>query len=383
MPFDYGSLLLAIGFVGAALSATLFGAWLAARSEGFLLTWSAGTVLAVAAAVVYDIYVRTPHIGLAMAAFSLLVLGLSVSLGAAVQFRRGTLPRRRVAVAAGISLAVVLPAFGLGYDGLAMIAGNTVAAALLFAIGYEYWRARREALLSIMSLSAIYSVIGISFALCAAALIADGTLVVGRAPDNWAEDLSALVSIAGLSGIGALSLALNQARLARRHRQEAITDSLTGLLNRRALFEIHGDKVVPPNTAVIVFDLDQFKAINDRYGHAVGDAVLVRFARTMRQFARASDTAVRLGGEEFALIMPRATAEMARLLAEGIRTLFASETIVSGRNEFRCTVSAGVAIAGQGGASFDEIFRLADDALYLAKREGRNRVGSAEYKLAV
>ncbi len=383
MPFDYGSLLLAIGFVGAALSATLFGAWLAARSEGFLVTWSAGTVLAVAAAVVYDIYVRTPHIALAMAAFSLLVLGLSVSLGAAVQFRRGTLPRRRVAVAAGISLAVVLPAFGLGYDGLAMIAGNAVAAALLIAIGYEYWKARREARLSITALSAIYSVIGISFALCAAALIADGTLVVGRAPDNWAEDLSALVSIAGLSGIGALSLALNQARLARRHRQEAITDSLTGLLNRRALFEFHGDKVVPPNTAVIVFDLDQFKAINDRFGHAVGDAVLVRFARTMRQFARASDTAVRLGGEEFALIMPRATAEMARLLAEGIRTLFASETIVSGRNEFHCTVSAGVAIAGRGGASFDEIFRLADDALYLAKREGRNRVGSAEYKLAV
>jgi diguanylate cyclase (GGDEF)-like protein len=383
MPLDYGSLLLAFGLVGAGLSATLFAAWLSARTQGFLLTWAVGVLLLVGAVFLYNAYVRTPRIAFAMGAFGLLMLGLSVILGAAVQFRRGRLPVRRIAFAGVAALIVVLPPFALGYDGLATIAGNMVAAIFLLATARQYWKARGEAPLSVIALSTIYAVIGVSFGLCAAVLIADGNLTIGHAPENWAEDLSALVSIAGLSGVGALSLALNQARLARRHRHEAITDSLTGLLNRRALFEIHGDKLVAPHTAVIVFDLDQFKTINDRFGHAVGDEVLIRFAGTMRQFARATDTVVRLGGEEFAIVLPRATPEMARLLAEGIRTLFASELIATGRGEFRCTVSAGVAMAGPGRPSFEEVLRRADDALYLAKRQGRNRVGSAELKLAI
>ena len=81
-----------------------------------------------------------------------------------------------------------------------------------------------------------------------------------------------------MTGIGALSLALNQGRIARHHQLEAQTDALTGLLNRRALFDLHGKTPIGAFTAVVVFDLDGFKAINDQYGHAAGDEVLKVFA---------------------------------------------------------------------------------------------------------
>ncbi|TGP39692.1 GGDEF domain-containing protein, partial [bacterium M00.F.Ca.ET.229.01.1.1] len=93
-----------------------------------------------------------------------------------------------------------------------------------------------------------------------------GRLVLGHAPSNWAEDLSLIIVIASMTGIGGLSLALNQGRLAQHHRRNALTDPLTGLLNRRALFDLHGEAPVGAFMAVVVFDLDGFKAINDEFG---------------------------------------------------------------------------------------------------------------------
>src|SRR5690606_12280864 len=127
---------------------------------------------------------------------------------------------------------------------------------------------------------------------------ARGGLSAGRAPDNWVEDINLVVCLIGITCIGALSLALNQSRLARSHRQEAMTDPLTVLPNRRAMYERHF-RTLPRGTAVIAFDLDRFKEINDRFGHAVGDEVLRHFAMTLRSNVRPSDTVARIGGEEF------------------------------------------------------------------------------------
>ena len=160
-----------------------------------------------------------------------------------------------------------------------------------------------------------------------------------------------MISIATLTGIGALSLALNQWRLAQNHRRDALTDAQTGLLNRRALFDAYSE--VAAETAVIVFDLDRFKGVNDKFGHAVGDEVLARFAAAIKRNVRDTDTAARLGGEEFAVLLPGATAETGAIIAERIRAGFAGEVVETDKGVLKCTVSAGVIFVAHGGQSLD------------------------------
>jgi diguanylate cyclase (GGDEF)-like protein len=223
-------------------------------------------------------------------------------------------------------------------------------------------------------MAVLYAATGVSFGLCAAVLIAEGAYVIGQAPRTWAEDLSLIVSIAGIRGVGALSLSLSQTRLARRHRHDAMTDAQTGLRNRRALFDAYRADRVAAETAIVVFDLDDFKDINDRFGHAVGDEVIIRFSDVLMHVARDTDIAARIGGEEFCLVINRTTAAVAGLVAERIREAFAREAVVVDGATLRCTVSAGVAYVARGGESLDSVMRRADEALYAAKRAGRNRV---------
>lgn len=381
MPLDYNTLLLAIGFAAACLAVTLFTAWLSARSEAFLLTWAVGALLVVANVLIYSVYVRSPAPYLAVLAFFLHITGYAVLYGAARQFRTGERPYRAILTVAIPSLAVALPGFVTPFDGVAFILSNLVLAALLFAIAGEYWIGRAEAPGPIRGLTALYALAGVSFVLCAAVLIADGRLELGRAPENWAENLNLVVGITAVAGVGALSLALNQSRLARAHHRDARTDALTGLLNRRALFDMYRERGLAPFTSVVVFDLDGFKAINDGHGHAIGDEVLRRFATAISGGIRSVDTAARLGGEEFALVLPRSSSESALMVAERIRQAFAEEEIATGDAALRCTVSAGVATARENGQPFEEVLRSADAALYAAKRNGRNRVVAEPLRL--
>jgi diguanylate cyclase (GGDEF)-like protein len=160
----------------------------------------------------------------------------------------------------------------------------------------------------------------------------------------------------------------------------AATDFLTTLPNRRSFDATlerelrsarrHGDPV-----ALILLDVDEFKTINDRFGHDVGDEVLREVAVRLRGACRAGDTVARIGGEEFALIVTRTTGEGAMGVAERTRVLFSDRPFASPAGPLAITVSAGVAEAG-GAIGFDplEIFRAADGALYAAKEQGRNRV---------
>ena len=109
MLLDYNSLLLAVGFSAACLSLTLFGTWLTARSDKFLLTWAISVLVVVAEVFVYDAYIETPGMTLGILTLALLLLGFSVMLGAAHQFRTGSSPLPRIALGAGISFALALP----------------------------------------------------------------------------------------------------------------------------------------------------------------------------------------------------------------------------------------------------------------------------------
>ncbi|CAN7537045.1 GGDEF domain-containing protein [Mesorhizobium sp. LjRoot246] len=382
MSLDYTSLLLAVGFSAACLSLTLFGMWLTARSEKFLLTWAISLVFVVADIFAYDAYIDMPGRLLGIATITLLLLGFSTMLGAAYQFRSGGSPIPRTVLGSAISLTVTLPAMALGYDGLGFIFENAFAALLLFATALEYWKGRDEAPALTIGITTLYSATAISFALCAMVLVWDEKLVLGHAPSNWAEELSLIIVIASMTGIGALSLALNQGRLARHHHRNALTDPLTGLLNRRALFDLHGDIPIGAFTAVVVFDLDSFKAINDEFGHAAGDEVLRMFARDLAGNLRPADVAARMGGEEFALVLKRTLPETVEATAETIRAAFAARRIETETGSLTCTVSAGFAFGTKEGLSFDKVLSAADKALYAAKRGGRNRVTASPFRRA-
>ena len=164
-------------------------------------------------------------------------------------------------------------------------------------------------------------------------------------------------------------------------REAATRDPLTGLGNRRR-FEAALRAALETGGAVsvVVADLDRFKRINDLHGHPVGDSVLRRFAETLRESLRGRDVAARIGGEEFALLLPGANALAARHTAERVRQNFASRTLrvrETGERLAGLSASFGVAERAPGEAA-EALVARADAALYRAKRNGRNRVASAE-----
>jgi diguanylate cyclase (GGDEF)-like protein len=174
-------------------------------------------------------------------------------------------------------------------------------------------------------------------------------------------------------------IALENARLHRIVERQALADSLTGLANRRSLEETLRAEVARSgrfgdSLTVVFADLDDFKQINDAYGHAAGDEVLKEFAKALRATVRESDVAGRWGGEEFALVLTGTDAEGGVRLAERARAAIASRTVVlPGGEEVSVTASFGV-------ASFPdhrepgELLAAADAALYEAKRTGKNKV---------
>lgn len=186
--------------------------------------------------------------------------------------------------------------------------------------------------------------------------------------------------VAGLLVIGLLTAMLLGAR---RHRRQlsslASIDALTRLPNRRHTSAVaaqaiaHAESASRPLTLALI-DLDHFKAINDEYGHAGGDQVLREFARVGREVLRETDTLGRWGGEEFLLIMPDTSLDLALPVVERLRARARDIALPEGRSESKVSFSAGLASTGPAPNSLDGLVALADVALYRAKNEGRNRV---------
>lgn len=155
-------------------------------------------------------------------------------------------------------------------------------------------------------------------------------------------------------------------------------DFLTGVGNRRALdrrlAEYAQERRPQPESCLLLLDLDHFKQVNDRFGHAAGDKVLVRLAELMRRHTRSTDRIFRYGGEEFAVIASGAGLSAAASLAEGLRAAVASATLLEG---YPITISIGVSYMDKGAAPADWLAR-ADKMLYAAKQGGRNMVKVAE-----
>lgn len=176
------------------------------------------------------------------------------------------------------------------------------------------------------------------------------------------------------------ALALDNLSLRERLREQSLSDPLTGLFNRRYLFEQMEREMAAwersrRSFALLLIDIDHFKKFNDRYGHAIGDAVLVEVANLLREYTRRSDVACRLGGEEFVVLMTGAEQEQAISRAESIRE--AVKKIRIGGVEEAISISAGVAVYPMHGEDQHNLLRAADQALYVSKRTGRDRTSMA------
>ncbi|MEO6859548.1 MAG: diguanylate cyclase [Solirubrobacteraceae bacterium] len=179
--------------------------------------------------------------------------------------------------------------------------------------------------------------------------------------------------LALLGAVALLSLALLQSDL--QHRSASVIDPLTSMLNRNALKvrveELrHQTQVVQQPIGLIIADIDQFKAVNDTHGHAIGDAVLRDVAYTLRKRLRAFDLVYRLGGEEFLVLLPGADAAHAAVMAEALREAVGAES----RGGLPVTMSFGVSASPPSSFDYEAAFEAADQALYAAKADGRDRV---------
>ena len=162
-------------------------------------------------------------------------------------------------------------------------------------------------------------------------------------------------------------------------RDQANRDSLTGLFNRRYLEgtlerEMARCKREGTPMTMLLLDIDHFKLINDTYGHQAGDEVLRVFGRALHDGARAEDIVCRYGGEEFLLVLPKMPLDIARERGAYLLKLFEDTTVSFGELRIRITTSIGIAGTPEHSASTEGLIRCADEALYLAKHNGRNRV---------
>ncbi len=176
-----------------------------------------------------------------------------------------------------------------------------------------------------------------------------------------------------------IGISLERARLFQEVQSLALTDPLTGLQNRRSLFELgriefaRAQRMERPFCCMML-DLDHFKEINDTYGHPVGDLVLQEFAKRAAKSVREIDLIGRYGGEELIIFLPETNRERALMVAERLRAAVAANPIKTSIGDVNFTVSIGVAAMDENTMQLETLIARADQAVYIAKHKGRNRV---------
>jgi diguanylate cyclase (GGDEF)-like protein len=294
-----------------------------------------------------------------------LLLVLALALGAVISEPEGRL-------LAAAEIAIIIVGSGLFLPWATRWHAGWLAAALLVIVG----------MLLVPTLEPIDR-----FPFVLSALMATATSLIGQR--IWQQRLRRMLEqqfeLRRLSRYSQLQ----EARVSELNREISRTariDIVTGVGNRRALDEAlallldQGERVRPPRFAVLLFDLDHFKAYNDEHGHLAGDEALSRMGAVLRQVTRRPDLAFRYGGEEFLLLLPDVSLPDAVAVGERVRS--AVEDDVYGLPAF--TVSGGVALCDPAdGRDPAPLLRRADGALYLAKRAGRNRIAADELSVAM
>jgi diguanylate cyclase (GGDEF)-like protein len=266
-----------------------------------------------------------------------------------------------------------------------IVLSSVIVSTYTYLLAHELWRERRAALFSRLPATLVPLLHGTVFlAPIVLTILPTGDGAQTALSGGWLAvfTLETLLYIVGTAFIG-LVMAKEKAESV--HKTAAVTDPLTGLVNRRGFFDraqwlIVQQAIKGQSVTVLMFDLDFFKSVNDRFGHAIGDETLCTFAATASNTLRGTDILGRLGGEEFVAILPSALPE-ARIAAERVRAAFeAAGREIAGR-PINATVSIGAVSAEAARCEIHTLLGAADQALYRAKKNGRNQVEGVELEL--
>ena len=379
MNLDINTLFMVTIYVEAILGLLLLFAWVQNTAIQAVAWWGFAHLIRAASVVLFGMYGSAPDLITIDLANALLFTAFAVTwTGARVFDGRPVEPVYMVTGAVLWLLVCRLPVLADAVDARSLIASGIITAYTWLA-AYEFWRGRSEPLVS------RWPVIFMLFAHGALFLLRTPLVaLLPWSPNNnmfgsvWLTVLSFEALLFTIS-IAFILLAMAKERTELRHRTAAMVDPLTGIANRRSFMQDAAQlakrhSANPRPTAVLLIDLDHFKSINDRFGHALGDRALEIFADAARQSVRSSDLLGRLGGEEFAAVLADTSRDKAVAVAERIRASFAQAALEVDNRPVGATVSIGVVHCPDGALDVPELLAQADQALYFAKENGRNRV---------
>jgi diguanylate cyclase (GGDEF)-like protein len=389
MALDVNTLFLVTIYVEVILGLLLLFAWVQNTAITAVAWWGFAHLLRAASVVLFGLYGSAPDFVSIDLANVILFTAFAFTWTGARVFDH--LRPQPVLMFGGAALWLVvsrLPMVEASF-GVRVLLSSGIITAYTWATAYEFWRGRSEPLVS------RWPAIFMLFAHGALYLLRTpfGTMLPWSPAGNqvfesvWLTVLSFEALLFTIS-IAFILLAMAKERTEHRHKTAALVDPLTGIANRRAFLQdgetqLKRQSTNPRPIAVMLLDLDNFKSINDRFGHATGDHVLELFAEIGNRYMRRHDLFGRLGGEEFAAMLFDAGRDRALAVAEEIRVAFAEATREVRGCSVVATVSIGIVTSHDSVLDLSALLAQADHALYRAKDNGRNRIEVASIDLVL
>jgi len=384
MAFEVNTLFLLTIDVEAILGLLLLLVWVQNTRVTAVAWWACAHLMRSASVMLYGLYGAVPDLISIDLSNVILFSAFGVTWNGARVFNgRAALPGSLITGAVLWLFASQWSGFEAGAEARGQLSAMIIAA-YIWLTAYEFWRGRSEPLVSRWPAIVLFATHGAMFLLRTPL----NALLHDKDSDQMLANawLSVLSLEAFLMTIATafILLAMSKERTELRHKTAAMTDPLTGLLNRRAFLQdaealLHQQISRDRPIGVLLIDLDHFKSINDRFGHAAGDKVLQIFAKTAQASLRQSDLVGRLGGEEFTVVLADAGIDNAYLVADRLRNAFAVAAAVIDGQALHATASIGVSVIVDPSQDLARLMTLADQALYLAKARGRNRVEVAPF----
>lgn len=377
MLLDAATIAFSGGLVSLLSGVFLLGYWWHDRAAWAAFWWALGNGGMGVGIILLAFHSVLPFFESDILAPLLLDLCAALAFIAARIFNRGSVNTAPAVVGITAWIAAVAATGALTREQNATSIGAGTSAALYAAAAFEFWRGRGEELRGRMPIIGILMVYAIAL-LLVALQFGLMTRYVPVPSIGWLG----VVQFVGLGyavGVTLFLIVMLKGRSELSYKLAALTDPLTGLANRRAFMD-RAQRVFDRSrhdadpVALLAFDLDRFKLINDTFGHATGDKVLCAFADVLSTVLRPINIVARIGGEEFVVVVPGGGDEVGIAIASRVRDAFQKAALFLDGHRIEATVSAGVATTARYGYDVTDLLASADGALYQAKNSGRNRV---------